>query len=328
VFEAPFTLGGFSISMTASVGIAFAGLDEDVTADLVFNADTAMYQAKRQARGGHQLFDLRDGVLAGDRRKLEADLRTALHADQLGVMYQPIVRTSDGAIVGAEALLRWSHPQQGPVTATSAVAVAEQGGFITELGAWVLERACRDWQQWPHAHAEPLQLAVNVSVRQLMTPDFCATVASVIERTDMDATALILEVTESVLIDNSARAIAVLDDLKDLKVQIALDDFGTGFSSLAYLRRLPIDVVKIDKCFVTDIGEAPSGAAIIQAITTLAHALGLSVTAEGVETERQRDGITVIGCDHAQGNLYSPPLSAEAFAVEVDSKQTRSPESA
>ena len=187
---------------------------------------------------------MRDGVLAGDRRKLEADLRAALRDGKLDVVYQPIVRTVDASIVGAEALLRWAHHEQGPVEATSAVAVAEQGGFITELGAWVLERGCRDWQQWQRAYPdEPLHLAVNVSVRQLMTPDFCATITSVIERTAMDASALTLEVTESVLIEDITRATTVLTDLKELEVKLALDDFGTGFSSLAYLRRLPIDVV-------------------------------------------------------------------------------------
>ena len=321
-FDAPFELQGASIPMTASVGMAFAGLNEDVTPDLVLNADMAMYQAKRRGRGGHQLFDLRDGVLVGDRRTLEDDLRAALRADELDVTYQPIVRTTDGSITGAEALLRWTHPEQGHVAATSAVAVAEQGGFITELGAWVLERGCRDWQQWQHTRpAGPLQLAVNVSVQQLMTPDFCATVASVLDRTAMDPRALILEITESTFIEDSTRATRVLNDLKALKVQLALDDFGTGFSSLVYLRRLPIDIVKIDQCFVTDLGDAPSGAAIVEAITTLAHALGLTVTAEGVETARQRDGITAIGCDHAQGNFYAAPLCAEAFAAALGSNQ-------
>jgi EAL domain-containing protein (putative c-di-GMP-specific phosphodiesterase class I) len=319
-FDTPFALDGVTIPMTASVGMAFAGLDEDVSADLVYNADVAMYQAKRQGGGRHQLFDLRDGILAGDLRKLEADLRAALRADELEVVYQPIVRTADGSIIGAEALLRWSHREQGPVAPLSIVAVAEQGGFITELGAWVLERSCRDWKQWQHAHpGTPLLVAVNVSARQLMTHDFYATVASVLDRTAMDAAALILEITESVFIEDSTRATTVINDLKALTLQLALDDFGTGFSSLEYLRRLPIDIVKIDRCFVADIGDSPSGAAIVEAVTNLAHALDLTVTAEGVETAQQHDGIAAIGCEHAQGNFYGAPLSGAAFAMQLDS---------
>lgn len=318
-FDAPFALQGANIAMTASVGMAFAGLDEDVSADLVYNADVAMYQAKRQGGGRHQLFDLREGLATSDLRKLEVDLRAALRADELEVVYQPIIRIADGSIAGAEALLRWSHHEHGTVLPLSIVAVAEQGGFITELGAWVLDRSCRDWQQWQHAHPRhPLQLAVNVSVRQLMTAGFCGTVTSILERTSMDATALILEITESVFIEDTTRATTVLNDLKALKLQLALDDFGTGFSSLDYLRRLPIDIVKIDRRFVADIGHAPSGAAIVKAVTTLAHALGLTVTAEGVETARQRDGVTAIGCEYGQGYFYAAPLSAEAFAARLD----------
>ena len=315
-FDAPFALSGSTMPMTASVGMAFAGLDDVVSADLVFNADVAMYQAKRRGAGGHRLFDLREGVLGGDLRRMEDELRAALRADQLKVVYQPIVQPASGSITGAEALLRWDHHEHGPVDPLSVVAMAEQGGFIAELGAWVLERSCRDWTRWQHIRAgTPLHLAVNVAVRQLMTAGFKSTVASVLERTSMDPAALILEITESVFIEDGARAAMVINDLKALDVQLALDDFGTGYSSLDYLRRLPIDIVKIDRCFVADIGGARSGTAIVQAVTTLAHALGLSVTAEGVETARQRDGIADIGCDHAQGFFYATPLSAESFAT-------------
>ena len=199
-------------------------------------------------------------VQTHDHDSLETDLRSALAEDQLDVAYQPIVRSADGLVTGVEALLRWTHPDRGAVPPLSMVEVAEQSGLISEIGAWVLERSCRDRGRWLHEHpGAPLDLAVNVSARQLMSPDFCATVASVLARTGMDPTALVLEITENIFIEDSERAMTVLADLKGLGVRLALDDFGTGYSSLSYLRRLPIDIVKIDQSFIADIGPRPRG---------------------------------------------------------------------
>jgi diguanylate cyclase (GGDEF)-like protein len=312
---APFAVHGTEFDITASVGMAYAGPGEEVSAQLVTDADMAMYQAKRRGGGSHQIIDLREALLTTDRRSLERGLKAAFAHGELDIAYQPIVRLADGVITGVEALLRWPHPESGPVPTLAMVGVAEQSGLIGELGAWILERSCVDRGRWLREHPEmPLDLAVNVSTRQLMSPEFCGIVASIMARTAMDPAALILEVTENVVIDDSDRAVTVLTALRELGVRLALDDFGTGYSSLSYLRRLPVDIVKIDQGFVADIGGAPSGVAILSAVTNLAHALGLRVTAEGVETKRQRDELRSIGCDDAQGFFFARPMPADEIA--------------
>jgi EAL domain-containing protein (putative c-di-GMP-specific phosphodiesterase class I) len=197
--------------------------------------------------------------------------------------------------------------------------MAEQSTLINRIGAWVLERACRARGTWlerfPHA---PLDLAVNVSARQLVTPDFSATVAEALRETGMDPRALILEMTEDILIEDTELAMTVLRELRDLGIRIALDDFGTGFSSLSYLRRLPIDIVKIDQGFIADIGRAAEGREIAAAVTNLAHVLGKSVTAEGVETEHQRHAVADMGCDLAQGYYFGRPMSAADIAARLN----------
>ena len=314
-FSVPFPLGeGLSVTVSASVGVAFAGAGHEISDELVVKADVAMYQAKRNGGAGHQIIDLREATAAHDRQSLEHDLRTAVTEGRLEVAYQPIVRTEDGRVTGVEALLRWTHPQRGPVPAMSIITVAEQSGLIHDIGAWVLERTCRDRRDWlARWPATPLTIAVNVSPRQLTKPDFAATVASVLARTGMDPAALVLEVTENILIEDSDRAMAVLTELKRLGIRLALDDFGTGYSSLSYLRELPIDIVKIDRSFITAIGVTPAGRAIVAAVTNLAHVLGLTITSEGVETQDQHDDIRVIGCESAQGYFYALPMPADAI---------------
>ncbi len=310
-FAQPFALTGVELRITASLGVAVAGPGDDVSSRLVTTADTAMYQAKRQGGATHQVIDLREALRREDHDDLEQDLQVALTAGQLEVAYQPVVRVLDGTVVGVEALLRWTHPQRGPVDPLQMVQLAERSRLILDVGAWVLERSCRDRQRWLHEHPHaPLEVAVNVSARQLMDRGFAATVSSVLLSTGMDPSALVLEVTETILIEDSVRALTVLRDLRDLGIRLALDDFGTGFSSLSYLRRLPIDIVKIDQSFVADIDNAATGGAIVAAVTDLAHVFGLSVTAEGVETASQRAEVTAIGCDLAQGYHFARPMPA------------------
>jgi diguanylate cyclase (GGDEF)-like protein len=319
-FIEPFILDGVELTVTASVGMAFAGPGEDISDQLVVHADIAMYQAKRKGGAGHQVIDLREAMKSNDRHSLETDLRTAFAEGNLDIAYQPVVRSADGSIVGVEALLRWTDPERGSVPALSMIAIAEQAGLINQLGAWVLERSCRDRGQWLRDRPTmPLDLAVNVSPRQFMSQNFCRTVRQVLAETSMDPTSLILEVTENVFIDDVARATTLLAELKDLGVRLALDDFGTGFSSLSYLRKLPIDIVKIDQSFIADIGEAPTGGAIVAAVTNLAHVLGLQVTAEGVETQVQRDEVRAIGCEAAQGFFYARPMPATAVSAHLQS---------
>ncbi|MDX6254737.1 MAG: hypothetical protein QOJ11_1071 [Frankiales bacterium] len=322
-FAEPFALVDLDLSVTASVGMAFAGPGEEISDLLVVEADTAMYQAKRKGGAAHQIIDLREASLAADRVSLETDLRTALTRGELTVAYQPIVRSTDGLITGVEALLRWTHPVRGSILPAWAIGIAEQSGLITELGESVLTQACTDHASWPRLHrGAALDLAVNVSARQLMSAGFCGTVADVLARTGMDPTALVLEMTEYILIEDSDRAMTVLSDLKTLGIRIALDDFGTGYSSLSYLESLPIDILKVDQGFIAKIGAAPTGREIVAAVTNLAHVLGLSVTAEGVETQRQRDVIATIGCESAQGFFFAKPMTAAQIGTQLATSAT------
>jgi diguanylate cyclase (GGDEF)-like protein len=317
-FATAFVLDGIELAVTASVGMAFAGPGEDISEGLLAKADVAMYEAKRKGGAGHHILDLRTAVETRERHSFERDLRTAFEEDRLDIAYQPIVQSSDGLVTGVEALLRWTDPQRGAVPTTSVVELAEKVGLMTDIGAWVLERGCIDRAQWLHdCPAAPLELAVNISSRQLMSPGFCDMVAGVLTRTAMDPTALVLEMTENILIDDTDRAMPVLSDLNGLGIRVAVDDFGTGYSSLSYLRRLPIHIVKIDQSVIADIGRVSTAGAIIGAVTDVAHAFGLSVTAEGVETQRQHDQVCAIGIESAQGYFYARPMAAAAIRAQL-----------
>jgi diguanylate cyclase (GGDEF)-like protein len=310
-FTEPFMLCDLELSITASVGMAYAGPGEDVSDGLMDLADTAMYQAKRKGGAGHQIIDLRGAIAEDDRISLERDLRTALTEEQLEVLYQPIVRSADGHITGVEALLRWEHPERGPIPTLLAVGIAEQSSLICEIGEWVLERACRDRAQWlADSPSAPLDLAVNISTRQLMDPNLLPIIERALASVGMAPTALILEMTENIFIEESERASSAMSELSAFGIRIALDDFGTGYSSLSYLRKLPVDIIKIDQGFVADIGNAPKGAPVVAAIAQLGHVLDLTVTAEGVETKQQQAAINAIGCDSSQGYLYARPMTA------------------
>jgi diguanylate cyclase (GGDEF)-like protein len=309
---APLILSGTEIEITASVGIAFSGPGERLSQQLLLDADTAMYQAKRKGGSQHQIIDLREQHLADQRASLEQDLHGAAARGELRTEYQPIVNTLDGRITGVEALVRWAHPSRGLVPATVLVPLAEHSRVITEIGLWVLERACLDRRGWQSSRqsGEPM-ISVNVSAHQLMSPDFAATVAAVLSETDTDPKLVTLEVTESVFVQDSERAFIVLSELKSLGVRLALDDFGTGYSSLNYLKRFPIDTVKIDRAFVADLADDPASHAIVLAVVELAHALGMTVVAEGVETVEQHKHLLALGCDSCQGYYFARPMPAE-----------------
>jgi diguanylate cyclase (GGDEF)-like protein len=325
-FAAPFRLPTAELIVTASVGVAFAGPGVQVNDDLLVEADAAMYQAKRQGGGRHQVIDVREARESSDSERLERDLRIAFAERELQVVYQPIVRTADGLLTGVEALLRWTHPTRGPVPPLQVVQIAERSGLIIDIGSWVLERACRDRARWLTQHpSAPLDLAVNISTRQLVHPDYAATVAAALADSGMDRASLILEMTENILIEESERATAALAELREVGARLALDDFGTGYSSLSYLRRLPVHIVKIDQSFVADIGDGLTDGSIVAAVTNLAHDLGLSVTAEGVETLAQRDAVISVGCDCSQGFYYARPMPAEAIGSYLAASSTAAP---
>jgi diguanylate cyclase (GGDEF)-like protein len=314
----PFALEGVSLSITASVGIAYTGPGQTITAQLLNDADTAMYQAKHRGGGVHQVIDLREAKEAADRDYLEAELRRAQSRGELDLAYQPIVRTSDGLLVGVEALLRWTHPHQGPVPALTTVSLAEQSDLISQIGGWVLERACQDRMSWLEQHPErPLELSVNVSPRQLMALGFVDGVQAVLQDTGMDPHALVLELTEGAYLDDPDRARVVLQDLRELGVRLALDDFGTGYCSLVYLRQFPIDIIKIDQSFVSDLRDDPVTAQIASAVTELAHVLGMTVTAEGVEVLRHHQEVLELGCERSQGHWFAEPMSTARIDAEL-----------
>jgi diguanylate cyclase (GGDEF)-like protein len=302
----PFTLAGAQAQVSASVGIAFAGPGNDVPEKVLQEADTAMYQVKRQGGARHGLVDIREHHLAMDREGLIRDLHRALERGELTVAYQPIVTTKDEKTHAVEALLRWTHPHLGAIPAETTVRLAEETGLIAEVGRWVLATACQ------HRHLlsrGDLDIAVNVSAHQLREPDFAGSVAAVLAETHTDPRRLTLELTEGVLIRDSEAALDVLRALKQLDVMIALDDFGTGYSSLSYLKHFPVDIVKIDRVFFADLATEPTSRLIVSAIIELAHSLDMQVIAEGVESAEQHDLLTSLGCDAYQGYHFARPMS-------------------
>jgi len=318
--KSPFSIMCHDLAVTASVGIAFAGPGEDITEQLVVDADMAMYQVKRRVGAGLQIIDFPHTSPQGDHNLLAAELRTALTLDELDVAYQPIVRQCDMTVVAVEALLRWTHRLRGPVDAPSIIANAERSDLINEVGDWVLRRACRDRQRWlDHHPGTELDLAVNVSVGQLLQPTFATMVAAALLTFETSPTSLVLEVTENLFIDDNERVGEVLSELARSGIRIALDDYGTGYSSLGYLAHLPIHILKIDRCFIADLAR-PAGEIIVASVNKLAHDLGLHVVAEGVETTAQHDIINTVGCDLAQGFLYAKPMDATAIEALLASR--------
>ena len=306
----PFVLRGREHYVTASVGIAI-GRDEASEA-LIRDADLAMYRAKDRGRGHYEIFDQLMRARAVDHLRTENDLRRALERDELRVYYQPMVSLATGRVSGFEALVRWQHPERGLLPPAEFIPLAEESGLIVEIGDRVLEVACRQAATWQSASpdAPPVGISVNISARQLADRAFPERVRSVLHASDLQPMCLSLEVTETMLIDEHDGPDEGFRSLKALGVGVVLDDFGTGFSSLGYLRRFPFDLLKIDRTFVDQIGSDSSNAAIVTAVTGIAEALGVSVVAEGVETEGQLETVTALGCHYAQGYLFARPLPA------------------
>ena len=318
-----FVLSTVQVDITVSVGIAYSGRGDRLPDQLLQDADTAMYQAKRKGGARHQIVDLREQRIAADRVNLQRDLRGAVSRGELRTEYQPIVATANGQIVGVEALLRWDHPSRGLVMPNVIVPLAEQSGLITDIGRWILEQSCTAWTRWVGFGHPDLTMSVNVSAHQLMAPDFSEVVSVVLDRAGTNPHLVTLEVTESVFVQDSERALVVLAELKEIGVTLALDDFGTGYSSLNYLKRFPIDIVKIDQAFIGDIERDASSHAIVVAVIDLAHLLGMTVVAEGVETRTQRARLASLGCDRCQGFYFSGPMSSGDLDVLLEESAGR-----
>jgi EAL domain-containing protein (putative c-di-GMP-specific phosphodiesterase class I) len=301
------------MNMTVSIGIGFSGSGSSLPEQILQEADTAMYQAKRQGGARYQIVNPQEQHLSGQQATLEHDLYGASERGELGAHYQPIVETASGRITGVEALLRWAHPERGMIPPTTTVPLAERSSLITKIGQRILEQACVDHHAW-HGHlAGDLTVSVNVSATQIISHGFVAAVEAVLSRTSTDPSLVTLEVTESIFVQDSERALVVLQDLKRLGVKLALDDFGTGYSSLNYLKRFPIDIVKIDQGFVADLDHDRASHAIVSAVVELAHMLDMAVVAEGVETTEQHQRLASLGCDYCQGYYFARPMSGNAF---------------
>jgi diguanylate cyclase (GGDEF)-like protein len=311
---APFTLASAEVSVSACVGLALTGSGDDSPEQLIHAADTAMYRTKHDGRDSQGTIDLRQVHLAEHQASLAETIPGARARGELHVEYQPIVTAADGQIMGVEALVRWTHPIRGPIPSAVFIPLAEQSRRIVEIGRWVLEEACRDRQRWQSERSDELELWVNVSTQQLMSAGFPGTVAAAIAAARTEPALLTLEVTESMFVHDSERARIVLEELKAIGVKIALDDFGTGYSSLSRLLKLPIDTVKIEREFIANLWREPAGHPIITSIVHLAHGLGMTVVAEGVETREQHETLTELGCDFCQGYYFARPMTASSVA--------------
>ncbi|MFO7602344.1 MAG: EAL domain-containing protein [Gammaproteobacteria bacterium] len=299
--------------MSASLGITLFPADGDDCETLLRNADTAMYRAKAAGRCGYQFYTAEMTQRAHEDMALESALRHAIERDELAMHYQPIIDIDTGRITGMESLMRWQHPELGFVSPERFIPLAEETGLIISLGEWALSTACTQTRRWHEQGFDDLYVAVNLSSRQFRANDLIGQVTQALERSGLDARHLVLELTESMLSTDIDNTIHVMQILHNQGIRFALDDFGTGYSSLNYLKRFPIDILKIDQSFVRDISTDPDDAAIVRAIITMAHSLGDRVVAEGVETQDQMEFLRANDCDAMQGYLLSRPLPAAEF---------------
>jgi len=316
-FVEPFRLGPSEIFVSSSIGVAVYPDDGRDGEELLKNADAAMYHAKERGGNTCQLYSTSMNASAVARMRLEQQLRRAVETGQFTIVYQPIATLDSGQVTGAEALVRWQHPERGLISPGEFIALSEESGLIVRLGEWILSTVCEQGRAWEVSGHGPLRLCVNLSARQLQDEDFVATVRGILERTGLDPRALVFELTESALMEPQGQVASAVRALASLGVQFAIDDFGTGYSSLSYLKHFPIGTLKIDRSFVQHVTVNPDDAAITSAIIALARALGIEVVAEGVETPDQAAFLRRQGCHKVQGYLVGMPMTPEEFAARL-----------
>ena len=309
----PFNLYGHEVFISVSVGVTLYPNDDENADNLLRNADSAMYRAKEFGRNNFQFYVAEMNIKARERLMLESSLRRALDRNEFMLYYQPRVSLQSGRVIGAEALLRWRHPELGLVPPSEFIPILDETGMIIPVGDWALREACRQNREWQDMGLPPIRVAVNLSVRQFMQKDLADTVVRALEAANLSAEHLEVEITEDLFLEHNQTNIITLARLKNMGIHISIDDFGTGYSSLSYLKRLPIDTLKIDQSFVRDIGD-PDNKAIASAIIAMASSLRLNVLAEGVETDEQLAFLRAQGCNEIQGFSFSHPLPAEDFA--------------
>ncbi len=309
----PINLDQHKISLSASIGIALSPKDGDELDQLMQHAEAALSHAKQMGGNQFQFYSSNIQAVSVELLNLETNLRYALEHSQFQIYYQPQVDLSTGRIIGAEALIRWMHPEQGFISPGQFIPLAEQNGLIVPIGEWVLQTACQQLKKWQDADLPSLRIAVNLSARQFNQPDLIDKIVNILASTKLDPQYLEVELTESMLVDNTKLANAQLKELKALGISISLDDFGTGYSSLSYLQKFNLDILKIDRCFVTDINHNEKNATITKAIISMAHGLNLHVIAEGVEKEAELEFLRQQKCSTIQGYLFSPPVPGDKF---------------
>ncbi|BCA80998.1 EAL domain-containing protein [Desulfuromonas sp. AOP6] len=309
----PLHLEGFELCVTTSVGISLFPTDGDTVDALLKNADTAMYYAKDQGRDNFQFYQESMNASALERLGLERDIRKALERDEFQLYFQPQLSSDTGEVVGAEALIRWNHPERGLIYPDEFIHIAEDSGLIIAINEWVLRAACKQSKSWAEAGYGRIRIAVNLSGKNTTILQIAETVTRALRESCLDSHRLELEITESTIMQKEEETTAALHMLKDMGMQIAIDDFGTGYSSLSYLKNFPIDTLKIDRSFITDLSPGNKNAAIIKSIITMAHSLDLNVVAEGVENKDQLAFLRKLGCNEIQGFLFSGAVPADIF---------------
>ncbi len=307
--DEPVFLEGRDVFVSFSIGIALSDQGAGTPEAMVSNADLAMYEAKRKGKGRFELFQSGLSDVASRRLGLESDLRRAIERDEFMLHFQPILDLQAGRLHGVEALVHWLHPEQGLISPLDFIPIAEESGLIVPLGEWVLRSACSHAKQWQARVGCPIRISVNLSARQFNQPDLTGKIAEILRENQLEPSLLTLELTEGAAMQEPAAAARMLQNLKDLGVQLAIDDFGTGYSSLAYLRNFPVDYLKIDRKFVTRLGQRPNDKILISSILAMAGALGLCAVAEGVETAGEAEELRALGCELAQGYHFSKPLA-------------------
>ena len=317
----PFLLKGEQVYISASIGISLYPFDNTNVNQLLQNADNALYQAKQKGRNNYQFYSAQMNAKLQERLNLERELHKALKRGELLLHYQPRVDLHSGRMIAVEALLRWQSSTLGFISPAKFIPIAEENGLIVPIGEWVLRHACTQNQIWQMSGLPPVRMAVNLSARQFEQQNLVELVTEVLEETGLEANYLELEITESLVMDDVQQSIAILKQLHERGIALALDDFGTGYSSLNYLKRFPIDTLKIDQSFVRHITSDPNDAAVIRAIIALGSTLQLNITAEGVETQEQLDYLMVHRCDEVQGYYFSRPVPADSLRTLLENDQ-------